>query len=338
MLLQFQNLFPVCPKNDWIVLNNTCYKFQKKTFFYHDAHEFCANNGGKNLESMKNSTYDLIYRTAKQKMPLNYGTWIDTNRSGECDIMILKDGQRNSEDCDQKHGFICQSEVNSYSIIQFQHKEFVALKNESFVVIIVERLFASWDQATMKWEITNQTAECNQEIKKCNGSISFNSGESTTKLKIPNVNSNNKERSFQIQLISPQNSDINVKLGNINKTLVRIISGNGTIQLDRKSYFGFENCGFVLISVVRLHGSAGEISVKWKANGYINQSGSLTFYDGDTLKSIQIDIIDDNEFKEEETFELGLFEATGGAKLGEVNKTKIIIEDNDGKKLYSHQT
>ena len=111
-----------------------------------------------------------------------------------------------------------------------------------------------------------------------------------------------------------------------------------TIQFDRKSYSASENCGFVLISVVRLYGNSGEISVKWKTNGYISESGSLTFYDGETQKSIQIEIIDDNEHKPEETFELELFEARGGVKLGEVNKTKLIREVNDGKKHYSHQT
>ena len=174
-------------------------------------------------------------------------------------------------------------------------------------------------------------------MKECNGTISFNSGQSTTNLKIQNANDNAfKERNFQIHLISPQISDI--KLGNINKTLIRIISGNGTIQFDRKSYIGSENCGFVMISVVRLYGSSGEISVQWKINSYTNESESLTFYDGEYLKTIQIDIIDDDEYKPEETFELELFEAEGGAKLGELTKTKVTIEDNDGKKLYSNRT
>ena len=93
-----------------------------------------------------------------------------------------------------------------------------------------------------------------------------------------------------------------------------------------------------MISVVRLYGSSGEISVEWKTTSYTSQSGSLTFYNGETQKSIKIDIIDDNEYNPEETFEIELFEAIGGAKLGEVNKTKVTIEDNDGKKLYSNQT
>ena len=75
----------------------------------------------------------------------------------------------------------------------------------------------------------------------------------------------------------------------------------------------------------------------WKnQNGYIaNQSGNLIFNTGETRKSIKIDITDDAEYKPEETFELELLEAKGGA-IGEVNKAKITVEDNDGKKLNSN--
>ena len=90
------------------------------------------------------------------------------------------------------------------------------------------------------------------------------------------------------------------------------------------------------ISIVRHFGSEKETSVKWKTNGYsTDQSGLLTFNPGETRKSMNIDITNDKEYKPEETFELELFEAIGGA-IGVVNKTEISIEDNDGKKTYSN--
>ena len=103
------------------------------------------------------------------------------------------------------------------------------------------------------------------------------------------------------------------------------------VQFEKKNFIGSEVCGFANISVIRLFGSEKETSVKWKTNGYsTDKSGLLTFNPGETQKSIKIDITDDNEYKPEETFELELFEAKGGA-IGNVGKTKVIIEDNDGK-------
>ena len=104
------------------------------------------------------------------------------------------------------------------------------------------------------------------------------------------------------------------------------------VQFEGNNFIGSESCGFANISIVRLFGSEKETSVKWKTNGYSNdQSGIIIFNFGETKKSIQIDIIDDEEYKLEENFQLELLEAKGGA-IGDINKTKVAIEDNDGNK------
>ena len=110
------------------------------------------------------------------------------------------------------------------------------------------------------------------------------------------------------------------------------------VQFEKKNFIGSESCGVANVSFVRLFGSGKETSVKWKTNGYsTNQSGNMIFNSGETKKFIKFDIIDDKEFKPEESFELELSEAIGGA-IGDVNKTKVTTEDNDGKKSNSDQT
>ena len=79
MLLQFlhfQILLSACPQNDWIVLNNTCYKFQNKTSDFNDASDFCTNLGGKLFKPRNNLTDKNVYKVAKQLMNLNHGAWI----------------------------------------------------------------------------------------------------------------------------------------------------------------------------------------------------------------------------------------------------------------------
>ena len=46
----------------------------------------------------------------------------------------------------------------------------------------------------------------------------------------------------------------------------------------------------------------------------------------------------DSFIMEEEKFDIELFQAKGGAILGHVTKSKITIDDNDGKKLYFNLT
>ena len=60
----------------------------------------------------------------------------------------------------------CQSEKSSDQIIQFRHKEFVALKNDSFVDIIIDRLFVSWDKLTVEWSITSPISDLGQYVGK----------------------------------------------------------------------------------------------------------------------------------------------------------------------------
>ena len=74
--LYFQKLFSACPQHDWIVLNNTCYKFQNKTYNFNDASDFCTNLGGKLFEPRNNLKNENIHKIAKQYMNLNHGAWI----------------------------------------------------------------------------------------------------------------------------------------------------------------------------------------------------------------------------------------------------------------------
>ena len=74
--LYFQKLFSACPQNNWIVLNDTCYKFQNKILSFNDASNFCTNLGGKIFEPRNNFTDDQVYKSAKQNMNLNHGAWI----------------------------------------------------------------------------------------------------------------------------------------------------------------------------------------------------------------------------------------------------------------------
>ena len=110
------------------------------------------------------------------------------------------------------------------------------------------------------------------------------------------------------------------------------------VQFEKKNFIGSESCGFANISIVRLFASEKETSVKWKTNGYsTDQSGIMIFNSGETQKYFKIDITDDSEYNSEDTFELELYDVLGGA-IGELSKTKVAIEENDGMKFNFNPT
>lgn len=108
----------------------------------------------------------------------------------------------------------------------------------------------------------------------------------------------------------------------------------GTLQFSAGSYSGNENGGNVTISVTRVGGSAGALSVQYAtANGtatagqdYVAASGTLNWADGDTsTKTFTIAIIDDAIVEGNETVLLNL---TGSA-TGVPSSATLTISDND---------
>ena len=49
-----------------------------------------------------------------------------------------------------------------------------------------------------------------------------------------------------------------------------------------------------------------------------------------THRTLHIPIVNDMEFEKDENFEIELFDATDGAKVGRVNRTAVTITNDDG--------
>jgi hypothetical protein len=125
------------------------------------------------------------------------------------------------------------------------------------------------------------------------------------------------------------------------------IGGNGTITINddeagvvsiaSASYSVAETAGSITVSVNRVLGSYGAVSVQYAtANGtavapgdYTTKSGTLNWATGDSAaKTVVVPIIDDTTGETDETFTFNLSNATGGAVIGTVTST-VTITDND---------
>jgi len=98
-----------------------------------------------------------------------------------------------------------------------------------------------------------------------------------------------------------------------------------------------ESCDYVSLEVERTNGADGDVSVQWKTiddsakspADYIGGEGTLLFKHGETLRTIEIKIVDDAKPEKDECFEVELFNPTDGAKLGRIFKTAITITNDD---------
>jgi hemoglobin-like flavoprotein len=111
----------------------------------------------------------------------------------------------------------------------------------------------------------------------------------------------------------------------------------GVIQFSANSAPISENAGSVVVTVTRTSGSTGTVGVAYAtANGsatppgdYTQTSGTLTFLDGDTSKTITVPIIDDSISEQQKFFSVNLSNPTGGATLGNQTSIQVTIVDND---------
>ncbi len=96
----------------------------------------------------------------------------------------------------------------------------------------------------------------------------------------------------------------------------------------------------LIVNVRRLGGSTGEVSVDYasgddqavstRGGDYSAVSGTLTFADGETLRSFEISIINDDADENNERFYLNLSNPSNEALLGSRSQVPVTILDDDG--------
>jgi CSLREA domain-containing protein len=113
---------------------------------------------------------------------------------------------------------------------------------------------------------------------------------------------------------------------------------NGSLQFDMATYTVAENGGMATISVTRVGGTDGTVSVDFAtADGtatagsdYAANSGTLSWPDGDaTPQSFDVMITDDAADEPDETVNLSLSNPTGGASIGSPDLGILTIEDDE---------
>lgn len=118
------------------------------------------------------------------------------------------------------------------------------------------------------------------------------------------------------------------------------ITEAGILLFSSQSYSVDESTNRLLVTVRRIGGSKGEVSVDYQTldgsalgfsnADYINTQGTLTFNDSETSRTIEIVINDDSFDEINEDFTIELSNPTGDALLGSRTVAPVVILDDDG--------
>lgn len=219
--------------------------------------------------------------------------------------------------------------------------------------------------ASIEYETIAGTAVEDTDYNKTSGKLSFADGET---MKIINVNVKNDKdpeakESFTVKLKNPTGE---TGIGKINVVNVNILDNDGGLPSSgstsgtassssslaaagSQGRLGFsavvysvsEQSGKAVITVERTEGTAGAVGVSYATsngtadgNHYSAVSGTLSFAEGETIKTFEVIVADNSTTGGNKAFNLTLSAPTGGAVLGTA-KSSVTIVDNETAKYGS---
>jgi len=119
----------------------------------------------------------------------------------------------------------------------------------------------------------------------------------------------------------------------------------GVLAFSNSAYSVLENATSLTLTVNRVGGSAGSVTVDYATADlsatagadYQTTMGVLSFADGVTTLSFTVPLIDDADAEGTELFNVSLSNPTGGAALGSPSSVEVAIQDDETTALYDFE-
>lgn len=231
--------------------------------------------------------------------------------------------------------------VNVDSAVSFSSGFYTQVKNTPTGVAIIDvlRLGGSNDICSVDfYTTTNGTAIIGTDYYPTNATLTFNPGQSDIQVQIPIINNalatGNKTVGLVLSnvvntiLVAPSNSTL---------TIIDTVSAPGQLYFSATNFVANEGGGSASLTVLRTNGSSGSVSVAYNTVpgtaqpglNYVTSSGTLTFGNGETMKSVTVPLVDNNVVQGPVNLSVMLSAPTGGSTLTAPTNTTLTIVDND---------
>jgi len=228
------------------------------------------------------------------------------------------------------------------AIVEFHASSAAVLENIGTFKVLVSRHGNLNDTVQVKVETIDGSANEGEDYHAINEVLTFEPYVKEKEISVTIVDDNQWEpdEEFFIKLGQVHfGSGGEVKLGRTSIMEIKILNDDepGTFQFDKRGHLVKESCGDARLSVTRTNGADGDISLKWRTidktavNGkdFTGGEGVIEFKHGETQRTINIPIINDMEAEKDENFEVELYEADNGGKLGKTTKTAVTVTNDD---------
>jgi hypothetical protein len=224
--------------------------------------------------------------------------------------------------------------------VQFENDEVGITENEGTAEMSLVRTGGSDGNLIVGYvvKVDQSTADKDKDYYLEDGLITFEQGETQKSILVSLIDDHFQERDEELVVELNYIEGGGIGTPSTAKLLIHDDDGSqGSLEFTKGAYSANEADGSFVVTVTRNGSSTGEVSVKYSVTGgdaienvdYTQLAGVLNFKEGETSKTIEVALLDDDEQEEAESIVLTLSEPGNSAVLGIQASTTITIVDND---------
>lgn len=241
---------------------------------------------------------------------------------------------------DQAIVFINDDEQFTSGVLEFEEPTYVRNETGGSFTIKILRMGGSSGMVEVDVASANDSATAGSDYNGLNNTVRFNDGEIEKTISVDILDDDLVEGSeiFSLALSGPTGG---AELGSQQTTSVVINDDDtidhGVIEFDEVSYQFSETAGTVNLTLRRVGGDAGNVSVHLSTvddtatagDDYQAVDTTVNFADGQASKTVPIMLLDDDLVEGSEIFNVRIDTPMGGAELGAWQNVAFVIQDDE---------
>jgi hypothetical protein len=237
-------------------------------------------------------------------------------------------------------GTVTISDDDPAGLIDFRSLHYDFDESDGQATVTVERLGGVGGAVSVDYETSDGSASAGSDYAATSGTLNWAAGDGADKTFTVPVNWDGRAEGPESISLALTNPGGGADLGPTTAAVLNISDdgASGPLALSSNAYSVGESDGLLNINVMRSGGSlGGPVTVHYETSDgtatagsdYGAASGTLTFGPGETGKSFTVPVTSDSAPEGDETFQVTLSNAAGGASTGTPAGGTVTITDDD---------
>ena len=225
-------------------------------------------------------------------------------------------------------------------MIDFRALRYEVAETGGLAIVTVERIGGVGGAVSVDYETSDGSAIAGADYTHTSGTLNWAAGDSADKTFAVPVTWDGRAEGTETISLALTNPGGGADVGPRSAAIIRIgdDGASGPLALSAGAYQLGEAGGLVTITATRAGGSlGGPVSVDYATSDgtatagsdYAPVTGTLTFGTGEASKSFTVNVTSDAAHEGDETFQVKLSNAAGGASLGSPAGATVTIADDD---------